>query len=312
MKDFLKKVFGGIKMTWPRVIIFAMAAGAWTALMAMIAPDKSSFHDIAVTMEWWVLLAIIVIVNCEKPLEAALKTFVFFLISQPLVYLIQVPFNSMGWGLFGYYPYWFKITLLTFPGAYIGWFIKKEHWISGVILSVATSFLGITGILYTISMFEGGFPNHLLTAIYCLMAVPAFAFLILKDKTARLLGIVLPTVTIIGFVGWSVLRDDSNDIQGNLGYEMKDYISADEKWEIPDWNVEGAEYNLHTIDGYDYDGNPTGEKEYVLSITHNKKGIGEHQFTLKSESGKEVKCKLDIMVETGDGVRANELSCEKV
>lgn len=30
----------------------------------------------------------------KKPLESALKTFVFFLISQPLIYLLQVPFSA--------------------------------------------------------------------------------------------------------------------------------------------------------------------------------------------------------------------------
>ena len=108
-------------MSWPVVIAMAVALGVWTALMAMLVPDGNSFHDIAVTAEWWVLPAIIIIVNCKKPWEAALKVFAFFLVSQPLVYLIQVPFNSMGWGLFQYYPYWFKITLLTLPGGFIGW-----------------------------------------------------------------------------------------------------------------------------------------------------------------------------------------------
>lgn len=96
MKKFLQKLFGGINLTWPKLIAFAVIMGIYTALMAMLVPDGNSFHDIVVTMEWWVLPAILIIVNCKKPLEAALKTFVFFLISQPLVYLIQVPFNGMG------------------------------------------------------------------------------------------------------------------------------------------------------------------------------------------------------------------------
>ena len=119
----LKKIFGELKMSWVTVLILAVISGVYTALMAMLVPDNCSFHDIAVTMEVWILLAIIIITNCEKPLEAAAKTFVFFLISQPLVYLIQVPFSPMGWGIFGYYRYWFIVTLLTFPGAFIGWFI---------------------------------------------------------------------------------------------------------------------------------------------------------------------------------------------
>ena len=127
MNKVIKKIFGGISLTWPRLITFSVIMGAYTALMAMLVPDGNSFHDIAVTPEWWVFPAIIIIINSKKPLEAATKTFIFFLISQPLVYLIQVPFTQMGWGILGYYQYWFKITLLTFPAAYVCWFIKKNE-----------------------------------------------------------------------------------------------------------------------------------------------------------------------------------------
>ena len=99
----IRKVFGGIRMTWPRLILFAVISGLVTGLVALLVPDGSSFRQIAVTFEAWIVLAIIVVVNCEKPLEAACKTFVYFLISQPLVYLVQVPFNSLGFGLLKYY-----------------------------------------------------------------------------------------------------------------------------------------------------------------------------------------------------------------
>ena len=101
----LKKIFGGIKMAWPLLILFAVISGLVTGLIALIVPEGNSFRQIAVTFEAWIVLAIIVVVNCERPLEAACKTFVYFLISQPLVYLVQVPFNSMGFGLF-----WFTET----------------------------------------------------------------------------------------------------------------------------------------------------------------------------------------------------------
>ena len=70
-----------------------------------------------------IFFAVIIMSNCKKPLESALKTFAFFLISQPLIYLLQVPFSPMGWGLFSYYPYWFYWTPATFPMAFVGWFI---------------------------------------------------------------------------------------------------------------------------------------------------------------------------------------------
>lgn len=198
MKKVFRKIFGGLNITWPKLIIFAVIMGLYTALMAMLVPDGNSFHDIAVTPEWWVLPAIIIIVNSKKPLDAALKTFVFFLISQPLVYLFQVPFNSMGFGLFGYYKYWFLITLLTFPGAFVGWFVKKDQWYSALILSVMTVYLAYAGFNYAVNLPEH-FPNHLLSTIYCFGIIPVFIFAIFKDKITRIIGIVLPILSLVIF-----------------------------------------------------------------------------------------------------------------
>lgn len=196
MKKFFKTTFGGLEMTWKTVIIFAIVMGGYTALMAMLVPDGNSFHDIAVMPEWWVLPAIIIIVNCKKPLEAALKTFVFFLISQPLVYLIQVPFSEMGWELFGYYKYWFMVTLLTFPGGFIGWYIKKDKWYSGLILSVMTVLLVFMGFNYARG-FSESFPSHLLTTIYCFGIIPVFIFGLFENKAPR---IVTASITLVALI----------------------------------------------------------------------------------------------------------------
>ena len=88
----------------------------------------TSFRDIAGSLEWWVLFGIIIITNSKSPTDSALKCFVFFLISQPLVYLVQVPFSPMGFGLFNYYTYRFILTLFTLPMGYIGYYIKKETY----------------------------------------------------------------------------------------------------------------------------------------------------------------------------------------
>ena len=183
-------------MSWPAVIIFAIIMGIYTALMALLIPDGNSFHDIAVTPEWWVLPAILVIVNCKKPLEAALKVFVFFLISQPLVYLIQVPFSFMGWGIFGYYRYWFMITLATLPAGFIAWFMKKDQWYSGLILSAMTVLLAYTGINFILG-FEDSFPNHLITTIYCFAIISIFIFGIFKKWPARIMTIITTIIVTI-------------------------------------------------------------------------------------------------------------------
>ena len=66
MKKLIKKIFGGITITWPKLIIFAILMGAWTALMAMLVPDGNSFHDIAVTGEWWMLPTLFIVLNSKN------------------------------------------------------------------------------------------------------------------------------------------------------------------------------------------------------------------------------------------------------
>lgn len=105
-KEF-DRIFGGIDLMWLKVIIFAAASGVVTGIiMALPLPEFISFRNIGTCFEMWICLAIAVISNCRKPVEAGLKTFVFFLVSQPLVYLVQVPFSRLGFGLFSYYPQW--------------------------------------------------------------------------------------------------------------------------------------------------------------------------------------------------------------
>ena len=173
-------------MTWGRLIAFAVASGVITGLIALLVPDGYSVRQIAVTFEAWIVLAIIVVVNCEKPLEAACKTFVYFLVSQPLVYLVQVPFNRMGFGLFQYYwPYWAIWTAATFPGAFIAWYIKKDNLLSAVILSVALGgliFIGTDYLRTTIT----SFPKFLLSTVFCFGMVPVLIFAVLHRKTVRL------------------------------------------------------------------------------------------------------------------------------
>ncbi len=183
----LKKLFGGIKMTWPRLILFAVISGIITALIAMLVPEGNSIKQVAVTFEAWIVFAIIIVVNCEKPLEAACKTFVFFLISQPLVYLVQVPFSSMGWKLFGYYTYWFCWTVATFPGAFIAWYIKRDDWFGAIIHSVALVALVWFGIGYLRQLIES-FPHYLIAVLFCLGMVPVLIVAIHHRKQSRLIA----------------------------------------------------------------------------------------------------------------------------
>ena len=294
LRKFLKKVFGGIEMTWKRVIIFAIIAGVYTALMAMLVPDGNSFHDIAVLPDAWVLLAILIIVNCKTPLDAALKTFVFFLISQPLVYLIQVPFNSMGWGLFGYYKYWFMVTLATFPGAFVAWFIKKDKWYSGVILSVATVLLVWLGVGYA-KQCLASFPNHLLSTIYCFGIIPVFIFTIFKDKVPRIITalaslamLIALLVTNVGKEQFEVYRNDFIG-ENNIVFVGEPSVSSFSSYGLSG-NVE-----IFKINDVDYSFRFTGYmgERYRFSITDKSEKEYTFEFWFAKDINTLVVSKID-------------------
>ena len=196
----IDKLFGGIDMKWWKVIVFAVAAAALTfAFLILPIFEKTSFQRMGVYFEAWIFFAVIIMSNCKRPLESALKTFVFFLISQPLIYLFQVPFSEFGWQLFGYYRNWFIWTLLTFPMAFVGWYIRKRNWLSLLILSPALVFLTFTYVssfVFTIKHF----PYQLVTALFCLGQVVVYLYAFTSKLWMRLLGFLLPLAVVIGYM----------------------------------------------------------------------------------------------------------------
>ena len=228
-------------MTWPRLFLFAVISGVVTALIAMLVPDGNSIKQVAVTLEAWIVLAIIVVVNCEKPLEAACKTFVYFLISQPLVYLIQVPFSSMGWQLFGYYRYWFCWTLATFPGAFIAWYVRRDDWIGAVILSVALVSLIGFGLGYLRLLIEN-FPRYLISTLFCFGMVPVLITAILHRKNARLVASVIAAVAFAVLAFMTFWGSDVNAYTGYLGLDEEKYPVAE------GWTAEPEDPENGTVD----------------------------------------------------------------
>ena len=191
MKAFLNKLCGGIRFTWPRLIAYAVGAAVLTAVF-LIFPvfEGTSFNRMGVYLEAWIFLAVLIMANCKTPLESALKTFVFFLISQPLIYLLQVPFSSMGWGLFGFYKTWFILTLLTFPAAYVGWYITKKNWLSLLILAPVLAFLG-TVFAEALRATVLSFPRLLITALFCLGQILLYLYLFTSNSLQKLAGLLI-------------------------------------------------------------------------------------------------------------------------
>ena len=223
----LRKLFFETKMTWPRVILLAVGSAILTAAVLLIPGLKeTSASYLGITPEAWFVFALIIVLNCKKPLEAAVKTFVFFLISQPLIYLIQVPFYDRGWEIFMYYPYWLKITLLTLPGAVIAWFVKKDNLVSALIMAVATGFIGVVLVESGFTVVQS-FPGELIRTVFCLLEILAFIFVLLKNKRSR---IVCAALTLAVMAAFCVYK-----LSGRADVYLRSYeLPAGHTWEIQD------------------------------------------------------------------------------
>lgn len=216
------KVYGGLPMSWPVVILYAVGAALLaTAFLLIPIFENTSFYRVGVTFEAWIFFAVIIMANCKKPLESALKTFVFFLISQPLIYLMQVPFSWLGWGLFAFYRHWFLWTLLTFPMAFVGWYIKKRNWLSLLILTPVIGYLTFTcanAFLFAAKHF----PYMLITALFCLLQVVVYLYTFTGKWLQRALGFFVPLAAVLAFA----LFTPQVNFQGNILLPGSPQISA--------------------------------------------------------------------------------------
>lgn len=192
----MKRLFGDIKMSWPKVILFAIIAGIYTGLVMLVPFLKgTSFQDIGIAYEWWVIFAVIIVVNCEKSWDAMLKCFVFFLISQPLVYATEIIFGSlsfdMGWHYFR--TIWLPMTMWTLPGGFIAYFCKRQNLLGGIILGLGNTIQAVMA-LYYFGMAVRKFPFHLLSGLICVGSVIIMSVYIQKEKKNRIVAILTPIV----------------------------------------------------------------------------------------------------------------------
>ena len=280
----LRKLFGGIRLTWPKLILFAVAAGVYTALMAIIpALLYTSFHTIVVTLEVWIFFGIFIIMNSKSNLDAGLKCFVFFLISQPLIYLLQVPFSPMGWALFGYYRYWFMWTLCCFPMGFVGYWMKKGKWWGYLILFPMILVTGYCYLTY-FSDFQFAMPRYILIVLFCACAMILYPVAVFENKKIRIAGAAVGCVLVVALTAVCLFNPPvyTTEIMGN-GEEYqfdgtyKAYLADEKLGDVAILYHEGVEdYMLHadfrragktvlTLES------PDGEKtEYDLVVERDK------------------------------------------
>lgn len=191
---YLKKVIKKEELTYKNVVLFAIICGIATGIILDVELYKipsimnNSLFNIGICFEFWIFATMIIISRTKKPLEAACKVFVYFLISQPLVYLIKVPVDPRGLGVFVDYKGWFVWTILTFPGAFIAWYTNKKNNISIAIFMVAILFLSYEFAQH-FNVLIREFPLQLLACIFILYQITEYV-ISFKGKRRIVFGIL--------------------------------------------------------------------------------------------------------------------------
>lgn len=225
----IEKLFGNINLTWKKLIIFAFISGIYTAIMALLPITKdTSFEDITISFEVWILFGILIIMNSKSNKDSAIKCFMFFLISQPLVYLLQVPFSSLGWKIFTYYDYWFIWTIITIPMGFIGFHLKKNKWWGLLILIPMLLFLGehyYTYLRDTIYYF----PHHLLSTLFCLVTLILYGIGIFKTKKLK---IITTSISICIIIIATILAFTNKLVYKPTLFMSGNYITFDNTYKV--------------------------------------------------------------------------------
>ena len=195
----MKKLFGEVNLTWKKIIISAIVIGVSVGLLnsTPLLVD-TTITDIATYFDFWILCGIFIIMNSKSNLDSALKCFIFFLISQPLIYLCEVPFKQQGWDLFIYYKPWFIWTLLCLPMGYIGYYIKKDKWYGLLILLPIMIILG-NGLTATITNVKYSFPKHTINTIFIILSFLIYPQVLFNNKKLKYIALTINIIIMILF-----------------------------------------------------------------------------------------------------------------
>ena len=281
----MKKLFGGIDLTWKKVIIFAIIIGILIGGLNSIPILKNtSFTDSAIYFDLWILFGILIIMNSKSNLNSALKCFIFFLISQPLIYLMEVPFSNLGWQLFRYYRYWFYWTILCLPMGFFGYYMKKDNW-WGLIFVLPMMFL----LGYSLATHLGNtiyaFPRHLISYLFCLVTIIIYPLAIFNNKYAKFGGLIIGIIVITGFSLLSIIKKPvyETDILCTGGSEKLEF---DESYTVSLKDSKYGEVSIQKIDSLDEDFycvhavfKKGGKTELILTSPEKEKKVYNIKFS---------------------------------
>ena len=220
--------------------------------------------------------------NSKSNKDSALKCFAFFLISQPLVYLVQDIINHSNLFM-TYYRFWFIWTICCLPMGYIGYYMKKDKWWGYLILFPMILFDATSYSAYLFK-FMFSYPKYLLIVLFCISTMIFYPLYIFRDKKIRITGVLISSILIICITIYDIVNPPVYNTQ---------ILSSNEE------HFFDNTYNVYLTD------NKYGEVKiiYMDSIENymieaNFKREGKTDLVIESPDGKKEEYKVSIKRDT--------------
>lgn len=236
LRDALTKT----NMSWKLVLVLSIACGVIPGLL--MVPEQllgTSLQMPGISFEFWIFMGLFISLNCKKPLDAGLKVFVFFLISQPLIYLVQVPFSLLGWGLFGYYPRWALLTVLTFPAGMLANLITRGQWWSVLILLIPMGILAMELPSAIVAMLTT-FPKMSLTCLFIILQILMFPAALLQNKGKLVTTYALTAAMVVAGITGYFVSGSGNVSSGISAQGVEPYVLLSAENDDAKVSIEGS------------------------------------------------------------------------
>ena len=236
LRDSLTKT----NMSWKLVLVLSVVCGVIPGLL--MVPEQllgTSLQMPGISFEFWVFMGLFISLNCKKPLDAGLKVFVFFLISQPLIYLVQVPFSLLGWGLFGYYPRWALLTVLTFPAGMLANLITRGQWWSVLILLIPMGILALELPSAIVAMLTT-FPKMSLTCLFIILQILMFPAALLQNKGKLVTTYALTAAMVVAGITGYFVSGSGNVSSGISAQGVEPYVLLSAENDDVKVSIEGS------------------------------------------------------------------------
>lgn len=143
----------------------------------------------------WIIIGTLIAYSSKQPIEASVKTFVFFIFNLAGYYAYTQ--FILGFSNINYAISWLVVTLLGAVAACVLWLTRRQDYVGSLVASIPI------GLLFAINY--SAFYTYKINSIICLLLSLGLIFVLRKTFRQKLITLLLSTLVAIVIVASNLL-----------------------------------------------------------------------------------------------------------